>query len=889
VWRVDGQENYDRGCGGCITVLPSVDAISEFKVGTANTDVDTGFGAAGQINISIKSGTRDFHGTLYEFLRNDKLDANNFFANLGGSRKPHLRFHNFGYNFGGPIYIPGRYNADRNKTFFFWSQEWRRLRQGRQFFVPAISQAMRNGDFSSISKTITDPTTGLPFEGNQIPGSMIDPNAVILANQLFPLPTTADGKTFAQSVSAPVNVREEILRLDHNFSEKHQVFFRFVLDTIDQTFPTTQWTGSSYPTLSNVFLNPPKVFLLQYTATVSPTMVNEASVSYARQPLSLVPIGAFQRPSNLNIPELFPDNRSNRVPDINLSGFFNVNTSIGSWPWDNVSNTFFYRDNVIWTRGTHTFTFGGTFMHFVKQQDLFGPTHGSFVFNGKYTGVDFADMLLGRAFQYSELSEQYGPTYITKSGGFYFNDGWRVNPSLTVNLGLRWDAHPHAYEERDRVAAFYMDRFNPAAAPIVDRDGRIVPGSGELANGMGIAGQGGVPRGLVKNHWRLFQPRIGIAWRPFGETTVFRVGYGLFHERIQGNDIYNVAPNPPFAATSVIFDTLLSNPGGGTGAIFPRGVTTYDPVYKIPQIQQWNFNIQRELRPGVVASVGYVGTASAYLQTVRNINQPTPDQAAQVLAGTANVNQVRPFRGYAAINLYDNGTNSNFHSLQASLRTDNWHGLSLQSSYTYGHAIDYASGDVGGTRHQDSYNWRLERASADFDRRHIAIFNYIYEIPMPANMGKGLKYVLGGWTLSGITTFQTGLPVNITLPGDNAGIGGGPYRPDRVGDPNTGTKGRIGFFNPAAFAQPARGEFGNSARNAAAGPGTNNWDISIFKNFPGVLGKESTSLQFRTEFYNAFNHTQWTSLRSQFASTGFGNATAARDARSIQLGLKLYF
>ena len=898
VWRVDGQENYDRGCGGCVTVLPSIDAIAEFKVGTANTEVDTGFGTAGQINLSIKSGTRAFHGTVFEFLRNDKLDATNFFLNQAGSRKQHLRFNNPGYNIGGPVMLPGLYSKDNPKTFFFWSQEWRRLRQGVVFSVPTIPEAWRRGDFSSSNRIIIDPDTGQPFSGNIIPQNRIDSNAAILAapDFLFPLPTS--GNTFAGSTAVPIDVREEILRVDHNISDKHQVFFRFILDTISQQFATTQWGSQSYPTVGTLFTNTPKVFHLQMTSTISPKVVNEASISFARQPLNLQPTGNFARPSNLRIPELFPDNRANRIPNINLNGpALGVQIDYGAWPWDNVSNTFFYRDNVTWNRGAHTMTLGGVFMHFVKQQDLFGQTQGAFQFDGSATtrtgvansGHEFADFLLGRAFQYQELSQQFGPTYITKSFGFWFNDSWQVNPQLTLNWGLRWDGHPHAYEERDRVSSFYIDRFDPARAPQVDSNGRIVPGTGDPLNGLGLAGQNGVPRGLVENHWNLFQPRLGFAWRPWGSDTVIRAGYGIFYERIQGNDIYNVAPNPPNATIATIRNTTLSNPGGGTQAIFPSQLTVYDPNYEIPQVQQYNFGIQHRLAPGVVMTTSYVGTKGTHLQSTRNLNQPTPQGAAQVLAGTAIVNQVRPYLGFDNINMYYNGTNSNYNSLQVSLRSDNYKGLTLQGSYTWSHAIDYVSGDVPGNSHQDNYNLRAERGNSEFDRRHMLVLNYVYDLPFLKNAQGALKTILGGWQLSGIASFQTGTPIDITLPGDNAGVGGSFYRPNLVGNPTTGTGDRVRFFDPAAFAAPTRGLFGNAGRRVVFGGGLNNWDISLFKNFRGLFGRESNNLQFRAEFYNAFNHTQFNSYRNSFGTADFGNANGARDARSIQFGLKFYF
>ena len=286
--------------------------------------------------------------------------------------------------------------------------------------------------------------------------------------------------------------------------------------------------------------------------------------------------------------------------------------------------------------------------------------------------------------------------------------------------------------------------------------------------------------------------------------------------------------------------------------------------------------------------VSYVGTKGTHLSDTRNINQPSPSGAARVLAGAANVNQVRPYLGYAAINQYYNGGNSSYNSLQASLRTNSLHGLTLQASYTYSHAIDDVSGDVPGNAHQDAYRAYLEYGNSNYDRRQMLILSYVYNIP-PLSQQRFLKAVFGNWQLSGITSFQTATPINITLPGDNAGIGGAPYRPDLIGDPTAGGGSRQIWFNPVAFAKPVPGAFGNAGRNVVRGDGLNNTDASLFRSFPRILRSESSGLQFRAEFYNIFNQVNFSTFGTTFGSPNFGQATAARDPRTIQLGVRLFF
>ena len=883
VWRVDGQENYDRGCGGCVEVLPSIDAIQEFKVSTANAESDAGFGAGGQINIAIKSGTQSFHGTFYEFVRNDAFDANRFFANLNGRDKPKLRYNNYGYNIGGPISFGG-YNRDKTKTFFFWNHEWRSIRRDSLFNRNAASAAMRGGDFSAEG-VILDPDTGQPFPDNRIPSSRIDPNATLLAdpNFVLPLPNTDEG-TFIGVGGSPLDVHQEILRVDQNVNDKNRIMFRFIMDSNKQIFPTTQWSNQSYPTIGTEFTNPPKKYMVQWTSTLSPNVVNETMVGFSRQPLSLQPTGNYERPGSLSVPELYSDNRANRIPNLLFQGALNVNINTGSWPWTNVLDTWQFRNNTLWSRGNHTIRFGAEYMPFLKQQDLFGPTQGQFTFQRGAVGHEFGSFLLGQAFRYSELELQTSPIYQTRSGGLWVNDTWRINPRVTLNLAVRYDMLPHSYEENDQIAAFFPALHDSSRAPTVLNNGQLEPDSGDFLNGIGVAGANGIPRGLTSNHWALITPKAGLAVRLFGDDTVLRLGYGMFHERIQGNDIYNIGPNPPFSFTAEIFNTRLSNPGGGAAARFPGGLRTYDGIYKIPQVQNWNFGIQHRHRAGIVFNASYVGSAGSYLQTVRDLNQPAPEHAAEVRAGTRIVNQARPYQGWAAIRSYENSTNSSYHSLQASVRTEDWKGLTLQTSYTLARSYDYTSGDVGGTKHQDSYNPRAEYGPSDYDRRHILLFSYVYDLPTPDRWNSGLKWLLGNWTLSGISAFQTGTPLNIGIAGDPHGIGGCPCRPNAAGEPNLSSgRTRDRFFNTDAFSAVTPGTFGNLQRNAVRRAGTNNFDISLFKNFP--FG-ESAMVQFRAEAFNAFNHTQWTGYRTTFGGGGFGNVTSARDARVFQLGLK---
>jgi len=913
IWYVDGQENYDRGCGGCITIIPDQDAIQEFKVETGNTQSDSGFGTAGHVQMEIKGGTSQFHGEAFEFVRNTDLDASTFFANASSSSKPKLDFNNFGFNVGGPIPIPGH----EKKTFFFYEGDWRKLVQAQTIVAPGVPPAWTQGNFSSYQSPILDHTkpvtlpngtTGYtPFSGNQIPTTMLNSNAQILGapNLIFNAPNSPGGVLFTGIPSVPTDVNEEIVRIDHNFSDKTSLMVHYIRDGVNQTFPTSLWSSDTYPTVGTDFLNAPQSVVLKIARTINPTLLNEFMVAYQRQPLTLEPTGTFSQPSGLTIQSLYPGtNTDNRIPTIGLSGpALGVTYDPASWPWTNVSNTWTYHDQLTKTTGNHTFTFGGEYMRFFKEQELFGDTQGDFTFNGNATagnylgpggqilstsGNEYADFMLGQAYSYNELQVQTMPAYLVNNVGLWFGDSWKVRKGLTLTYGLRWEEMPHAYEIHNNVSSFRPSLYDPADAPQLNPDGSIVPGTGNLLNGMALAGKNGIPRGLVGNHWKLFEPRIGFAWQPFSDgKTVVRGGYGLFYERIQGNDIYNVAPNPPFSNTPLIFNTSLTNPGIVPGTIFPGNVQAYDPHYLEPYSEQWNLGIQRQINPSILLSVSYVGTSGTHLQDNRNINQPLQP------VPSGSINNHVPYLGWAQIGWYENSVSSNYNSLQVSLRTTQWHGLTAGLAYTWSHCLDYSDGDVPGFI-QNAYNIGSEYGNCGFNLPQILIMNYVYSLPMGRSATGLTRAAIGGWQLSGITTFQSGAPFTVGFPGDPAEVGGGNYRANIIGNPNAGSGIHTPqeWFNISAFAPIPTGQFGNGARDAVYGAGINNFDVSLFKNFTKIPlpGKsEGGTLQFRVEFFNLFNHTQFNSYLATYGTAGFGEPNSTRDPREIQIGLKFMF
>jgi len=923
VFTVDGQQNYDRGCGGCMEVIPDQDALQEFRVLSSSAGTDVGFGSGAHIQLELKSGTSHFHGEAFEFNRNTALDAGDFFNNSVNKPKPKLIFNDFGFNIGGPIYLPGH----EKKTFFFFEGDWRKIIQGSTFTPNAPTAAWEQGDFSANSPVILDKSTPVacpagvsgtcyaPFPNNTIPLPLLNANAMTLVKAGI-INTANSGTQFIGSATAPINVNEQIVRIDHQFSDKTSLMFHYIRNGINQNFPTTLWSSDSYPTVGTDFLNEPQAVMLKLTRSISPTLLNEAMIGWSRQPLTLLPTGNYQRPSGLTISELFPGNADNRIPVLSFAAPLNTAFDLASWPWTNVYQNWQIRDSVSKISGNHSFNFGAEFMHYFKQQELFGNTQGNFNFNsqnavlgtgGQYidpttgqvattTGNSFADFLLGNAYSYTELQYQTMPTYINNFLGPWFGDTWKARPGLTINYGLRWEYMPHAYVQHNDIAVFRTQLYDPAKAAQIDSAGHILPTSPGLVNvngtpmylnGMAEPGQDGVTKNLVDNHLANFEPRFGFAWQPRSDgKTVVRGGFGMFFENIQGNDIYNVAPNPPFSNSPLIYNTTLDNPGGGTATINPSSIVSYDPHYLQPYTDEWNFGIERQFNPKTIFSLMYVGSKSTHQQFSRNINQPT----APVPSGV-NINQARPYLGYAGFTWYENSVNSNYNSLQASLRFSNWHGLTSGVAYTYSHCLDYQDNDNAGDNN-NAYNLAQDYGNCSYDIRHMLVINYVYNLPFFNSATGAKRAFLGGWQLSGITTFYSGLPLTIGYSGDPAHCGCGSYRADQIGNPNNGPQTVAEWFNIAAFAAVPDGQFGNAARNNVYGAGIDNWDISLFKNFAGIPfpgNHEGATLQVRLETFNTFNTTQFNAFSTNQTSGNFGHATGTRLPREIQLGAKFMF
>ncbi len=950
-WTVDGADINDSGSNGTLLNTPSIDAIQEFTLERSNYDASFGRSGGGQVVVATRTGTNQFHGSAYEFNRNNFYNANTFGARAAiasaidsgtpaavadaANKTPIERYNDFGFTLGGPLYIPKLFHPVKNKTFFFWSEEWRKASTPGTNIITVPSAAELSGVFSGpipVAPAGCVTTTGTTSAINP---SCFSKNAIAYLNGFMKAyPAAANGQ-LTTNFSQLNNFRQDIIRLDQNVGDRVRVFARYMQDSVPQNFPYGLWGAANYPGVETTSLNAPgRNLVINATATLSPRIVNEVEFADSYGAINSVLTNAVADSpaftSKLTGLTTYQDPYG-RAPNITFaSGAAGLtNTSAPYFERNKDRNLF---DNVSFQRGNHTIRAGFTAMWMVKTEN--GDSGAAtFTFSNSNGNPEFANFLLGQATTYTQQSHDTVPFLHYVNFETYVQDDWKVTPRLTLNLGVRYSFFPSPYDSNNTLVNFAPSAFNASKAAAIDPATGQMTGAGGLnsatyANGLifpvgktcstaqGIAPlascspYGGIVNPNSNNNWG---PRFGLAYDPFGDGKwAVRAGYGIFYDRtLNGIWEQNAFNDPPLVQTSTVNNNgtvsanIFDNVANGTAGAAPLGPSsltiTGTPTFKVPSYQDYNLSVQHELMPNTVLEVGYVGTKGTHLLGDINLNQPTV--ATRLANPTADANALVPYLGYQAIVSRATVFTSNYNSLQVSLNRRFSNGLTLGASYTWSKLLTTNPVDRG-LGVANAYNLKGDYGLSTLNTPQILVISYVYDFPFYKNQHNLTSYVLGGWEISGITNFQTGQSVTVTQPSDpfataannNSGLNmargaTAQLRADLVGNPH-GPKTAAEFFNTAAFV-PAVGHFGTEQPGTVLGPGFQLWDISLVKNMKFA---ERVGLQLRLEAFNAFNHGNPLSIDTNLGDSSlyggagtFGEVNGWHDPRTLQLGAKINF
>jgi hypothetical protein len=891
-FTLDGVDNNELGLNVLPTIRPSLDGIQEFKLLTGTYAAEYGRNSGAQVIVTTKAGTNAFHGTAFEFLRNQVFDARNFFA-PPGQPAPSFKRNQFGGSLGGPLV--------KNKTFFFGNYEGLRLRNAVTARTTVPTLAMSNGDFRGLPVRVLNPFTGRDFTvPNVIDANLISPIGQALA-RFYPAPTraTATGALPSNNYDFNATRRETVdqfvVRVNHTFSPQDSfsgVYHYFDNPRFEPAADSCAGDTRTVPGFGCFPQNRAQLVSLVYTRVFSPRLMNELRLGYNRFTAGfLAEDRGIDFVKQFNIPGTFfaevPNNGG--VPATFVTGFATIGSNIQA-PQERSANTFQIIESLLYTRAQHSLKFGADLRNNGTNSFLVQLGRGRFNFTAAPTaltsGYALADLLLGlptSTQRNPRAPNTYGRSY---AANFYAQDDWKATPRLTLNLGLRYEFNSPNIDKRD-----IRSGFDPRAGQII------------------VAGQNGVPRNLYRADKNDFAPRLGFAWQPFGDArTVVRGGFGIYYNIQFGFPNANMGFNFPFRQPQTFNSSRtaplrLSDPFPGVAPAGTLTVTSIAPDFRTALVNQWSLSLQRELAPHLAVEASYFGSKGTRLPLTRNLNQPTPGQGT-----VAVVNARRPYPAFGNITWLESVGNSNYNALQLKLEGRYAQSLSLLAAYTFGKSLDSSPGFSAltvATRAfpQDTRNLRAEYGRSDFDVRQRFVFNSIYELPLGHGhklFGSGpLAYLAGGWQVSGILTLQGGRPITVYVQANQSNTFNNSDRPNLVGDPNSGPRTVEQWFNTAAFQVPrvtptgaippgnVAPLFGNAGRNIVNGPGYANVDFALHRRFQLW---ERLAMQFRAELFNAFNHPNFNLPVAVADDTAnFGKITSALNPRQIQFGLKLIF
>ena len=900
---IDGVDNKDNGGGGNNFVNISPDSLQEFRNAASSYDASYGGTSGATVSVAIKSGGRDFHGNAYEYLRNDAVQAFPFRAiSAYGSTplKAPLRYNDFGYTVGGPVWIPGHFNQNREKLFFFAAQEYKRLRTGTvtNITVPtpaAIASAIATGPSTQTGRELA---------------------ATLLTSPTGNIQYASPGNN---------NQSEYLVKIDYNLNDKNQISGHFVHDNVLNIGNPTNYLiyNRTIPGLTSS---------VQWTHTFNSKTVNTAIGSYSGNIINEG--GDIRSNPQFGSPKVLRTdfgltyatlyNASPYIPQISITGF--GNPSLTPRSFDNSQRIYALKDDFSRVIGSHSLKAGAYFWRARKNQTAPPQLNGAFTFSSLANLVDgnFASYTEGSAIPQVQARFSQFETYV--------QDDWTVSRRLTLNLGLRWQYMPFINSWPDNTAFFAPSYYDPTKAATINPstglitsapapyNGLILPGTGFSAKAQQVVPASvynnpavlalfhNLPPGLINTDFNTFAPRLGFAYDLTGtQTTVVHGGYGISYERVEGNYIYGASSQVPFIANASLssagnVDSLASV---GVNNAAPQNISNSAALNLVPpRVQNYSVGVQRKVFNNTSAEVNYVGSHSGSLTWLKDLNQGAAG-TEQANPGV-KVNALRPYKGYGEILQYTNGADSNYNSLQARMQTRFNRGGLVTLSYTWSQNL--ANGSAYNYQPQDSTNLGADYGPASYNQPKIFVASYVYPLPFWLHERTWYKEALGGWQVSGITRVASGLPINVIQPTAQSAAGNlvtttsVAQRPNLIGNPYLHGSGKQ-YLNYAAFGIPSPGTYGNLGYDAIVGPLFDNWDVALQKNIPI---HESIAAEFRAEMFNAPNHLSPFTVNGTLGSpvgsgyqpnasssgafqNSFGQVTAATDPRTMEFVLRIRF
>ncbi len=952
---------YDSSGLG-LFVFPTIDSIQEFRVLKGNYGANYGFVGSGQILVQTKSGGKQFHGTVYDYLRNNSFGtARNFFYKNGTPYGLHQNI--FGYSLGGPVFIPHVYNNDRGKTFFFASGEWHLTNSSQALTRAFFPQAMRNGDFSASptlpsthslmldanSQTLlaargVNPATCLSAGPtgaiNQINTSCMDPVAISLMNAYFPLPNDVVPGQFNNYVNTnPQRLFDSsvLYRVDHTINEKNQLMARYMYEEArillaarNYNDPAPNPGAANYSTGLNA--------MARWTFIPSSNITNNLQISETYIKGTNTLSGDYTVPSGTTIPLPLGQDPLNRIPSMQINGGWNW-LGVGAYPTYNHNGIGGISDDFSYLHGKHSFQVGGIYMFGITRANVAtgNVPQGNFVFSGVHTGDPAADYLLGLDSTFVQINSQRAGVFHYRWFEAYIQDDYHPTPRLVANLGLRWSYYGPTTREGNQISNFDPSTFDPTEAPVVNTNGTLqtnpqgvpITASGNaanLTNGLLIAGQNGVPDGIINPRHNYFAPRVGFAYRITADgKTAVHGGYGIAYTQVSQQNTLILLPNPPYTKNITISNSLLSNPSAGTAsAPSAQSLQAIGYDFRAGLIQTFSLTLEREVVPHGILSLAYAGntqqhTLSTQLDANFPTNMTTPGTPACAAASPtpetstnyqfdpclnlgASETYYRPYKGYAQILSTMSGGSGNYNALQAGFvyRTRD---VTLNAAYTFSKSLSDVvpsnPGSNGGSgvgydssaTFQNPHDVASEYGRPDYDRSHVFTSAVVYQLPFFHSSTNFLQHeFLSGWGLSGLAILESGYALT---PSDTYGNAGLATRPNQLEPVRTRGSGKVGlgesnyFVDPTGLYQrPAYGFFGNARNGSITGPKEVSFDVSATKEFPIV---QRLNAQLRIEAFNVFNHPNITSISTQYGSANFGQAISAGDPRIMEASFRLTF